>query len=252
MKKTRVKKPQQSLFRKVPIDVWGLLQALPPMRQLLYFWITTGPHVNRAGLFPFSIVDAADRFGISLVEAREYLAALCALFGWQHDAANRVLWLSDWWDTNSAFRANESALQAALKDLRGLPRTPLLRTFAEHGPQTQDVDQDRFEAILDDTVGDWWRTIPVPTTPDAQVPPHQRAQVSPHCVLPPCPPTVGVDDTASRYEAGSGTEAGTGSALPQGRNGESAEGERHTRGSRTVADMQAQIRAWGGNRAGVQ
>lgn len=173
---------------------WPLLADKPVNAQLLFFLAMTGPASNRCGLFAFSIADAADRFGIDLAVARSYLTDLCKTFDWTFDPSARVLWIRDWWALNPAFAANESALRGALRDLFGLPRTHLLRAFVEAGVPTSAVTHERFENIVDEVVGDWWRDIEATHGVGTRSP----GTVPGHGVTTPSPDTVSVDRDAAQ------------------------------------------------------
>lgn len=150
-------KAPADIWRKVHVNDWSVLDGYCTVRQLLFFRATAGRESNRCGLFRFSIADAADRLGVETGIALDHLTALAEAFGWQYDRQSRVLWLRTWWERNPHLCANESAVRGCIRDLQSLPRTPLLKAFVEVGVPTAGLDQYRFEEIVDDCVGTWWR-----------------------------------------------------------------------------------------------
>jgi hypothetical protein len=147
------------IWRPVGIDVWDAawFQTLTPTGRLLYFLVVAGPYSNRAGLFRFSVADAAERLGADAQQVKDELSRLCVALRWRYDAARRVIWIPSWWLDNPSFCQNESCVRAAVKDLLSVPTSPLLAEFIGAGVQSDCIAQERFEKIADEILGDEWR-----------------------------------------------------------------------------------------------
>jgi hypothetical protein len=123
----KVSPRSEGWWQRVYTKTWndGRFAQLGTTGKLLYFLVTTGPHTNPCGLFPFSPGDAADRLRVDVATIVSELNSLCTTFEWKFDPASRVLWISRWWEDHPT-PDNESIARGWVKTLAGLPDTPLL------------------------------------------------------------------------------------------------------------------------------
>ena len=117
-----------SRFRKVDPRFWKDEKIIPlaATEKLIVLYLFTGQS-NRIGLFSFSPGEAAEDLSLSLETFREGFGNVCRRlnFGW--DETFRVLYLPTWWKYNPP--ENKNNVIGNLKDLDGVPNSPLIERF---------------------------------------------------------------------------------------------------------------------------
>jgi len=124
----------EGLYRKLDPRIYAdeKFRRLGDFEKLLAIYVLTGAHVNRIGLFEFSIGRAWEQLTNSDVErvasVTQAFQRVVTGMGWQFDASTTVLWLPHWWRYNVP--ESNVTLQNSLDDLHNVPNSRLLDDFA--------------------------------------------------------------------------------------------------------------------------
>jgi len=82
---------------------------------------------NRIGLFVFSLARAAEDLVLEAAVVARAFAECRTAFRWQWEESTRLLYIPDWWESNPPDNPNN--MLGNLKDLGGLPDSPLIADF---------------------------------------------------------------------------------------------------------------------------
>jgi hypothetical protein len=118
-------------YRKIDPRLWKdeNFQRLNATEKLIAVYCLTGQS-NRIGLFNFSPALAIEDLGLSNQTFREGFDRVSNGLSWRWDKAARVLYIPTWWKYNTP--ENPNVLKNCLLDLHEIPKTPLLREFADN------------------------------------------------------------------------------------------------------------------------
>jgi hypothetical protein len=124
-------------YRRVFTCFWRdeKVRLLSGDEQRIALYCLTGPQSNRIGYYILSPGAAAEDLGMVPETFAKGFGRVCRNLSWRFDFGSRALLIPSWWKWNAP--DNENQLIGNLKDLAGMPQTPLYKEFlkAETLPQ---------------------------------------------------------------------------------------------------------------------